>query len=132
MLYFPEYGLHFAVYISQLFGVDFEPFLEPVRNIVLGFIFQLVLQACPHIHCYGSYLYLRLDVFRAFGEEYGDGNDEMQTSVAVFLWIFVLILGGDKRNVVLTGKQLGDIVNIVDVIAYYPYSGHVEKIFPYG
>ena len=91
-----------------------------------------MLKACPEVHSNRSDLYLYLDFLFRICQKDGNGYDQMQASVSVWLWIFYVILSSNQCYVILLQKCLGNAVNIVNVRAYHTDSRNIVDILFYA
>ena len=109
--------LHFVIHIDHSAGAV-QQFIADILITVHFFdillVTQLMLQSCPEIHTVGTDLDLCTHGSFSLGEEYGDFHDHVITAVAVWLWIFDIVLYLDDGNVILPGDQVCNSVDIID------------------
>ena len=99
-----------------------------LRNLHIGFIAQLVLQAGPEIHRHRANLQLDAYRLRAFREENRHLEDQMQAAVAVRLGIGNVVFLLDQRQVVLPHEHVRYRVNILDKRTDYTDTANIVQI----
>ena len=87
-----------------------------------------MLKACPEIHSDSAYLHF--DVYHFFSvRKINRGFDyKVQTAVPVGFGVFDIVLAYYKLHVVLHGKQVGNGVDILYIVADDPYPRDIVEL----
>ena len=91
--------LHFAVPLSAGIGALFQFGFDFCIYRQIFLIADGVLKACPEVHSDGTELYIHryMDLF--FRKEYRQPDRQVQTAVAVGLWVGNVVLLCDYLNI---------------------------------
>lgn len=108
--------LHFVIHIDHSAGAV-QQFIADFLITVHFFDILLVTQLCSRvaqksIPLVRIWISARMGVF--LGEEYGDFHNHVITAVAVWFWIFDIVLYLNDGNVILPGDQVCNGVDIID------------------
>ena len=121
---------HTAVNVGKALGTQAKLVAYGIGVWNLLFILHLMLKARPIIHRNGAYLHLDLHVLPGVREKDGDGQNQMQTAISVWLRILDIILSRDKGDVILVKQCVGNKVDIVNVGADNPNPCNIVNILP--
>ena len=118
-------GQHPGVRVRDDIRAVFELAHDPLFVVNPVLIFELVLQAGPKVHGNGADLYLHHHPLGLVGKKHRDPHNQVETAVAVGLWMGDIVLLGNQFNVVLLDQGLGQHIDIVHIGADHPDPGHV-------
>ena len=103
---------HLGIQLTYHLGTVHKFQRYAVRRIAFELVVDLVLQACPEVHCNSTYLDLNLDLIASVGQIYGHGDYQMIALVSAGFGIDDVILDREDRDVILCADHLGDPVYI--------------------
>ena len=123
--------LHFVIHIDHSAGAVQQliaDFLITVHFFDILFVTQLLFQSSPEIHSIGTDLDFRTHGSFSLGEEHRNLHDHVIAAVAVWFWIFDIVLYLNDCNVILFGDQVCNGVEIFDKGTDNTDAGHIIQL----